>query len=200
MAKTNINCEWCGKGFLKENKELNRRIKLGKLLYCSASCAGKVLIKNIPMGLGNVFVSGSISHERAVSAAAITNRRYSQEEKPFAEYLRRAKHRRWDCNLTIPILMELWLKQEGRCAFSGIPLQHPSATNNRNCMGSLDRINSNVGYLTGNVQFVSCALNLAKGASKDSAITDLIRLIVENFDHTNASGKNNLHASIDFAK
>ena len=37
MAKTEKKCNYCGKVFLAENKEINR----GNAKYCSLSCAAK---------------------------------------------------------------------------------------------------------------------------------------------------------------
>ena len=48
---------------------------------------------------------------------------------------------------------------------------------NVNYKASLDRKDSSKGYIEGNVQFVSCALNYAKNSSDDSSVVELISLI-----------------------
>lgn len=62
-------------------------------------------------------------------------------------------------NLTIEHLMDLWNQQQGRCALTSKKMTH--------CFNSLfavsiDRIDSAVGYITGNVQLVCESINYAK--------------------------------------
>lgn len=47
-------------------------------------------------------------------------------------------------------------------------------------MPSVDRIDSTLGYVSGNIQFVSCALNLAKSTMSNDDALELIRLIRES--------------------
>ncbi len=83
-------------------------------------------------------------------------------------------------NLSIQYLMSIWDAQQGRCALSNIPLTLEVNTRNINTQASLDRIDSSIGYVQGNVQFVSCALNYAKSNKSDDSIRDLIALIKEH--------------------
>ena len=48
-------------------------------------------------------------------------------------------------------------------------------------LASLDRIDSSKGYVEGNVQFISCCLNLAKSTLPSNRIYDFIQLIIDNY-------------------
>lgn len=82
-------------------------------------------------------------------------------------------------NVDAEYLKDLWEAQAGRCALTNIPLMHGG--NNLNLKASLDRKDSSIGYVKGNVQFVSCAINYAKSSESDSVIHDLVRLLFEHY-------------------
>jgi hypothetical protein len=56
-------------------------------------------------------------------------------------------------------LHDLWTKQDGKCAYTGLPLV---ATANQYNTVSLDRIDSSKGYVVGNIQLVCAAVNKMK--------------------------------------
>lgn len=62
-------------------------------------------------------------------------------------------------NLTVEYLVDLWQKQNQRCALTGKQMTYKF----RNLFSvSIDRIDSDVGYIEGNVQLVCQAANYAK--------------------------------------
>ena len=63
-----------------------------------------------------------------------------------------AKKRGIKFNITIEYIWNLFLKQNGRCAFSGIELVFKKCDNLQTA--SLDRIDSSKGYIKGNVQWI----------------------------------------------
>lgn len=103
---------------------------------------------------------------------------------PFRELAKRARNRRHECDIDAAYLKEVWEKQEGRCAWTGLPLVLPLSNyshdkSNPNLVASLDRIKNDVGYLKGNVQFVVTPLNLAKQHHDEEVVRNLIQLIRE---------------------
>ena len=56
-------------------------------------------------------------------------------------------------------LSDLWEKQDGRCAYTKLPLL---ATANQFNTISLDRVDSSKGYVVGNIQLVCAAINKMK--------------------------------------
>lgn len=78
--------------------------------------------------------------------------------KTISKLKRDAILRNIDFNITIEFLDELYLKQNKCCALTGIQLSMESV----NQTASLDRINSNVGYIENNVQWVHKDVNMMK--------------------------------------
>lgn len=62
----------------------------------------------------------------------------------------------WD--LEFEYLADLLIEQDFKCALSGLPLEAINLNNN----ASLDRIDSSVGYVKGNVQWVLSEVNMMK--------------------------------------
>ena len=67
--------------------------------------------------------------------------------------------------VTLDQLVELWLMQDGRCAISGVVLTHHNdGSGLKDFNASIDRIDSNLGYIPGNVQLVAYRANMLKQA------------------------------------
>jgi hypothetical protein len=77
-----------------------------------------------------------------------------------------AEQRQLQMEVDIPYLDSLWESQRGRCALTGIPLVLSNRWAKDFDVGdpsaSLDRINSNIGYVPGNVQWVHKTVNRMK--------------------------------------
>lgn len=63
-------------------------------------------------------------------------------------------------SVSLDYLEELLVKQEFRCALSGAPL--PPRIGRKKDGASLDRIDSSMGYVVGNVQWVTAKINSMK--------------------------------------
>lgn len=90
----------------------------------------------------------------------------------FYYYLRKSidRSKLWNLptNLDEDFLNKLWEDQEGRCVLTGIEIElsiydwKNTKYKAKPWSASLDRIDSNLGYIKGNVQFVSLSMNYAK--------------------------------------
>lgn len=58
---------------------------------------------------------------------------------------------------------QLFIHQERRCALTGVPIELP-LTNAGKGTASLDRIDSSIGYVHGNIQWVHREINMMKGS------------------------------------
>jgi len=98
------------------------------------------------------------------------------------EHFRRAKYRNQEVNITLDDLLEQWTKQDGICPYTGAKLIHPIRIKNEGLiyMASLDRVDSNIGYIKGNIQFISAAANLAKNNMIHKQMVEFCKLIAEN--------------------
>jgi hypothetical protein len=73
-----------------------------------------------------------------------------------------AKRRNINFEITIEYVWELFLKQNKKCSLSGIELKFDSKFGTFDGTASLDRINSSIGYVNGNVQWVHKDVNFMK--------------------------------------
>lgn len=86
-----------------------------------------------------------------------------------------AKARDLELQLIAEDLDKLWKLQVGRCALSGVQLVLGDSA-------SLDRIDSNLGYLHGNVQWVHKTLNRMKHDLPESEFVHFCRLVANHLD------------------
>jgi hypothetical protein len=97
----------------------------------------------------------------------------------FNRYIANAKQRNLEFNVTIEYIWDLFLKQNKKCALSGIPLRFQSETRKCDGTASLDRIDSSKGYIEGNLQWVNKWLNVIKGNLQEDQLFALIKVIYE---------------------
>ena len=102
----------------------------------------------------------------------------------FNHFKRNAKKRNidWSEELTIDYLYNLLLKQDKKCALTGLDIDLTELRKSSNVAfefmtASLDRIDSSIGYYQGNVQFISIAMNHMKNVMSDSEVKELLNII-----------------------
>lgn len=163
----NVSCDKCGVNFSKLLKEYNRSEKIGRKHYCSRTCASSttekldLLAKVTPK---NVLLKG---YDR------------TDEYSPFRDHLRRAKRRKHECNLTLKDLKEVWDNQNGFCVYSKVKLVSVKKKTEDNPIYtmSLDRIDSAKGYIRGNVQFISIAMNHLKNKMSHIQMLKILKIL-----------------------
>ena len=89
----------------------------------------------------------------------------------------------WSEELTIEYLYELLLKQNKKCALTGLDIDLTESRNNSNVAfefmtASLDRIDSSKDYEPDNVQWVHKHINKMKNNFKENYFIDMCKLIV----------------------
>lgn len=85
-----------------------------------------------------------------------------------------AKTRDIDLNVSQDELNELWLNQDRKCALTGMVLIMGETA-------SLDRINSDLGYCLGNVQWVHKTVNIMKNDYSQEVFVEMCRLVAKHF-------------------
>ena len=109
------------------------------------SCAGKC--RNLPLGKNNKLWKG-------YEEISLT---YFNQTKIGA------KKRNIPFNLTMEYLWKIFIEQNKKCVYSGLDLTFPKKRKmTKFSTASLDRINSNLGYVEGNVQWVHKDINWMK--------------------------------------
>lgn len=96
----------------------------------------------------------------------------------FSWHLRKIKQREHDHDLDENFLQELWDKQKGHCAISGLQLKIKDyKEKNSMTTASLDRIDSSRGYCRDNVQWTCYAINLAKNDFDNEDVKEFIKTL-----------------------
>lgn len=163
-------CKNCGVEFEKPLTEIRRNEKLNRPNFCSRTCVGKNNIKNFT----NIKNNYDISLHSSNRHDDLTKFRYH-----YRNILRRNKL----VEITIQDLKEKWELQDGICEFSGVKLilsSYSKIHKNPIYTASLDRIDSDKGYIKGNIRWVSRAINYMKNNMTDDMVWELCDIIKEN--------------------
>lgn len=163
-------CKNCGIEFEKPLSEIKRNEKLNRPNFCSRTCVGKHNTKNLGEHLGN--------YEKIKGY-----KRSGDELSKFRYHYRNILKRNKDVSITVDDLKKQWVKQGGFCVFSGVKLELSSYTKIKKdpiYAASLDRIDSEKGYHSDNIRWVSRAINWMKNDMSDDMLDKLIGILVEN--------------------
>jgi len=90
---------------------------------------------------------------------------------------RNAKSRRIRVNVDGKFLYNLFVKQQGKCALSGINISIVKSDKRHTCSASLDRIDSKKGYTKENVQWVHKDINRIKQHFNQEKFIEWCRLV-----------------------
>jgi hypothetical protein len=92
-----------------------------------------------------------------------------------------AKERNHKIDITKEYIWELFLKQNGKCALTGLKLKlSPLSINRYDNDASLDRIDSKIGYVIGNVQWVHKDVNFMKMDFPEDYFVKMCKLVSIN--------------------
>ena len=93
------------------------------------------------------------------------------------------KHKGRNKTLTVPFLVDLYHKQNGRCAITNLPMTRKFGGGRCMTNISIDRIDSSEGYTPDNVQLVLLVVNLMKLDMSEAEVTTMALFIVtKRFD------------------
>lgn len=161
---------FCGVEFLKDKSEINRNKKLGRKNYCSLKCSG---------------MSNHSHLQTYIDIDGNNVKPYSNNKKDkftgLREHFRRIKKRHHNYDVNLDDLLYQWNTQSGICVYSGVKLIHPNQGGNNLNTSSLDRIDSSLGYVKGNIQFISMACNYAKNSMTHEEMISFCMLITKKF-------------------
>lgn len=90
------------------------------------------------------------------------------------------KSRILEFSITIEYSWNLFLSQDKKCALTGLPIDMPKSKGNYRHTASLDRINNDLGYTEGNVQWVHKNINWMKGTMAQDEFIAFCKLVVNN--------------------
>jgi hypothetical protein len=170
-------CPVCTEKFIRKAYEINKVEKTGGRPTCSRKCSAIIANK--------AKVGKPISKKQHLAntknALKATEKKLTKWKYPgLNRFLTYARRRNKEFNLTRDYIIKLWENQEGRCAYLGIELTLPNPKGHKvdpRYLASMDRIDSNLGYIQGNVQFVSSCINQMKSTLSHEETLEFLDLI-----------------------
>jgi hypothetical protein len=93
------------------------------------------------------------------------------------EYSAQKRCIQWDVDAEY--LWHLFLKQDRKCALTGLTLVMPKSTYDKSKNVSLDRIDSTKGYVAGNVQWVHTDINRMKSVFTEDHFVRMCKAVAE---------------------
>ena len=131
-----------------------------------------------------VVFSGNLisgSSKRCYNCWVINNKKYpeyisSTRKKIYSNFKAKAKSRKIPFEISIEEVLKLLDKQKYRCALTNEPLEIDMDPKN----GSLDRIDSSLGYIRGNVQWVLKDINIMKNQLDEKYFISLCSKVIEH--------------------
>lgn len=168
----NCKCDLCGKEFSRNNKEVNRSLRMGRKFFCSRQCTGKSNAKNLPIDK-SYNVKNLVPHNRR------------DEYSPFRTILRtaqrHAREKKKEFQLTLENLKQQWDNQQGICPYTKwqMVLKGKNPGKVIPSQASLDRINSSLGYVPNNIQFISLIVQYCKNKWEPVDVWDFCRSVAE---------------------
>lgn len=130
--------------------------------WCLCECGQKTKVKS------NELINKGQTQCRLCRNKLVSERQWKGFGEISGEYwnsiIRHAKHRKKEFCLKIEYGWDLFLKQDRKCAISGLPIYFIRSRYSAGKGGtaSLDRIDSSIGYVEGNVQWVHKDINKMK--------------------------------------
>lgn len=112
-------------------------------------------------------------------------KKHSSYKNYISTLLNHASKRKKDFNIDIQYLIDLYELQNGFCSISGVKMTHEHGKVSTNI--SIDRINSEIGYVKGNIQLTCYIVNIMKSNFSITDFVDFCKKIV-NFQE-NKNGK-----------
>jgi hypothetical protein len=158
----------------KADEELCKRQVLWK---CMCDCGG--IVNKTPYAIRNHVhkmcgVCSNTGNKKQVGE--ITNRYWKR-------VVDSARVRNIPLEITKSFAWELFLKQDRRCVLTGILLTFANSYEGKEAIlqtASLDRIDSNIGYINTNVQWVHKAINKMKNSLSDEDLIEWCQRVVEH--------------------
>lgn len=185
-------CKNCGVDFELRNAEYNRQVKRGRdkdHFFCKQGCATSFSNRNAKYVLTEARIKHLDSIRDLAKKAPILS---ADDERAFTYCINKCRGRTKERNLRgrnhemdidTAYLKQLWFDQGGKCALSGIDMRLKHNTNkidNHPFLASIDRIDSSIGYVKGNVRFICLMANFALSTWGDEQLFDFCTAVANN--------------------
>lgn len=173
-------------------EKFNRLLVLKRVCnieYKSKSVAARWLCR-CDCGKEVVCIGKNLKNNNTYSCGCYRNEKYKTinykgcgnlSKTHFYRIQIRAKNRNLEFSISEKYLWDLFLKQDMKCALTGIKIiLNKKHNKHKNNTASLDRIDSKKGYIEGNVQWVHKKINLMKSNIPQKQFIKYCELIYKN--------------------
>ena len=116
---------------------------------------------------------------------------YTNDKESFLKSLmqgcktRALKENKFKFDLTLEQLLELWDKQKGLCAISGLEMTTIKGKGKMPLNASIDRIQPGQDYTISNIQLVCSHVNMMKSNLTEEELLEFCKAILKNHDKNN---------------
>jgi hypothetical protein len=160
---------------------------------CICKCGNRKVVLGGNLLSGRTKSCGCLQTESRFIHARHTNRRRGERNLNWTGHgeisgswwrnlQRNARERNLSVEITLGQAWELFLRQDRKCALTGLPLAFASRCSGDEQTASLDRIDNSRGYVPGNVRFLHKTMNEIKFDRSDEETLRFARLMVEHED------------------
>lgn len=165
------------------DSSMDKQKKYRKWVTCKCDC-GNIFVTHLSALKNNVTKSCGCQHHRSGKKSPYFQGLEEISGKFFTHIRRTAmggtNKRKRVCkefNLSIEFLWNLYIKQNRKCALSGLEIKFHSNHKWEDGTASLDRIDSSKGYIEDNVQWVHKKINIMKNKFDEKEFIDLCCLV-----------------------
>lgn len=165
-------------------------VRVGRYTHweCKCDCGGKITVVGTNLVRGQTQSCGCLRREKVRTR----NKRNSTKVGEltlsyFNQVKRNASKRGLVFDVTMEQIWNLFVSQKSKCKLSGMEISFQSSDEDsetyrvgRKHTASLDRIDSNFGYVMGNVQWVHRDINIMKNNFDESYFKQLCQLVSES--------------------
>ena len=110
---------------------------------------------------------------------AFVAKKRTDSVRAYLSYLAGKGRRRREFSVSLDALCRLWEVQQGKCALTGWDMTMILGKGRVATNASIDRINSRLGYVSGNIQLVCRAANVAKNDLTSAEFMALCAAVME---------------------
>lgn len=154
MNFTEVECFKCKKKFQRSLSLYNSQLNKNRNQFCSKKC------------------SMTVASEKAIKITTI----------PFsynlANAFKNSKRKNIEFSLTLNILNNVYIKQNKKCAITGIEMKIRKRNEKKNLFhASIDRIDNEKGYSEDNIQFVLLGINYMRNTLDLESVYEFLNCI-----------------------
>lgn len=165
-----VICYQCNNSFDKPVSDIKRNLKIGRQNFCSRNCSVKY-----------AHIVGHYKNSYKTSYKNLP-KKLRDELSPFRRLLGTCNRRFNDFTLTLIDVKNQWEKQNGVCPYTGIQLSldtysAQASVEDKMKQASLDRIDSNRGYVVDNVEFIAMPINYMKHDFPKEVVIDFLKTV-----------------------